>query len=159
MAKRRKKPELVDSEHFGPIKKRRDSSFYGDIDWMGKSVSISFEDDKDDLAGLLEIAKTLVLDQVKWDKDLKKYLKAKIMAGAARYLFPAKLDKHLLASLYLAMIFVAPDDKDSDNLWMDFSYFSDDPNFEPPKGLTDYAFHVNASIRTGIRSFEIRGGD
>lgn len=157
MAKRSERTRIIESEWFGPLQEDK-RGYFGEMDWLGVSVSLYFCKGERTLEEQIELAASLATEQQHWEDTLRSYLKTQIKAGEADYLISKEVEDELLGSLYLAEIDVSPAEG-SDDLDLEFSYFSNHPAVMVPEGITDYEFHVGASIKEGVCSFEIRGGD
>lgn len=157
MAKRSEKARKIESELFGPLQED-EGGYFGEMDWLGVSVTLYFEKGERTPEEQIELAASLVFEQDRWEKTLKSYLKTQFNAGKARHLISKGLEDELLGSLYLSEIVVSPAEG-SDDLDVAFSFFSNHPAVVVPEGITDYEFRVDASIKEGVRSFEVRGGD
>lgn len=64
------------------------NSFFGELDWQGEKVPVTFDKGEVDVEHLFQLAAPLIMHQAQWECELKKFLMQQFMAGKVRGLVP-----------------------------------------------------------------------
>lgn len=157
MAKKSSIPKRIETRLFGLLEEGG-QGYFGKVAWRGNVVPLYIRNGKRDPRDLIDFAAPLALEQERWEKELRRYLKTQIEAGEASHLHLQGIEDDVLSTLQLSLL-VATSIEGSNDLDLTFIFSSNHPVAAVPPEITDYEFCVNASLIEGIRSFEIRGGD
>ena len=127
-------------------------SFEGNIDWLGGKVHLSLSVDKDNKSGITKakkLLKTMVLEQEKWDADLREFAAGKLTKLACEWAESdeeaAKITEESFAKrISLSLIWMSSGASFS-------AYFDDDELF------FGHSIAVSGSPKKGLVSADIEG--